>query len=140
MKSKSSKSGRATGRAVVGTLAALGVAASVALTGIPAQATGANAFEIFYSPDCQGASRGYEKSNGKEPWINDTFNRNTHGSAGYGQGIYKNAASVYLRGTTPLAIWGPSSSMTWALSRSDSGACYNLGALRNQNMYFQFNG
>ncbi|MFJ3488536.1 hypothetical protein [Leifsonia aquatica] len=126
--------------AFAGALAALGVAASVGVAGVPAQAVGANAFEIFYSPGCTGASRGYEISNGKEPWINDVFDRNTHGSAGYGQKIYKNAASIYLRGTTPLAIWGPSSSMTWALSRTDPGTCYNLGALRNQNMYFQFNG
>ena len=111
--------------------AALGVAV---LGAAPAQAaTPPPAFEIFYSPNCASgvsASRVYTGANAGEHWINDTFNSRQWGSAGYGQPIRNNAASMWVSYATVNIF---PSSETYTAFRS-TGQCFNLGALRNRNV------
>jgi hypothetical protein len=124
-------------------LAAAAAALSVggiALGAAPAQAYGANNVEFHYSPDCTGASRVYQASIGKEPWISDTFNSTRAGTAGYGQGIYRNAASVVVRGTTPLTVWNGSASLVIVPPPFNTSMCVNLGNFRNANTHFTYAG
>ncbi|WP_431218238.1 hypothetical protein [Leifsonia xyli] len=114
------------------------VLATVSATGLvgaaPAQAAGTvPAFEIFYSPNCNAgtsASRVYTGVNAGEHWINDTFNSRQWGSAGYGQPIRNNAASLWVSNATVNIF---PSSETYTAFRS-AGQCFNLNELRNRNV------
>lgn len=96
-------------------------------------------FEIYYSPNCTNASRQYLGQNFGEWWINDTFNRTTSGSAGYGQKIRNNAASVRLYSAS-LWIASASDMQTGKASFYKSAAygCFNLepSGLRNNNVWW----
>lgn len=110
-------------------------AAGIGMLGAaPAQAaTPPPAFEIFYSPNCNAgvsASRVYTGVNAGEHWINDTFNSRQWGSAGYGQPIRNNAASIWVSYAT-VNIFPSSQSYTTFRS---TGQCFNLGDLRNRNV------
>lgn len=124
-----------------GRLAALGLSAAglaVVTLGVatPAQAGPNVAFEIFYGQNCaQGgtASRIYVGIR-NEGWINDTFNSSQWGSAGYGQKIRENAASVYVHsGGVSISTAG---GWSWHFA-SGPGECFNLNSeTRNQNVGF----
>jgi len=105
---------------------ALGASPAVAASAPPA-------FEIFYSPNCNAgvsASRVYTGANNGEHWINDTFNSTQWGSAGYGQLIRNNAASLWVSYATVNVF---PSSETYRSFRS-TGQCFNLGDIRNRNV------
>lgn len=117
------------------------IAAATALLGAaPAHAAAATpAFEIFYSPNCSAggsASRVYTGLNSGEHWINDTFTSRQWGSAGYGQLIRNNAASIYVSNATVNIF---PSSETYRAFRS-TGQCFNLDDLRNRNVAWSVTG
>lgn len=96
------------------------------------------AFEIYYSPNCTGASRYYSGQNFGEWWINDKFNLTNSGSAGYGQKIRNNAASVKLYNASlwvATAAEMASSAGTVKFYREGNG-CHNLGTTRNANVWW----
>lgn len=109
-------------------------AGSTAVLGAaPAQAAGTPAFEIFYSPNCNSgvsASRVYTGLNAGEHWINDTFNSTKWGSAGYGQKIRNNAASIWVSNATVNIL---PNSETYVTYRS-AGQCFNLNEIRNRSV------
>jgi len=104
--------------AVIGALIAAPAQASTAVSSKPeatsvatvtttkAAAAATPSFEIFYAPGCKSASRKYSGVNRGEAWINDTFNSTAHGSAGYGQKIRNNAASVVTHNAQSVNIKG----------------------------------
>lgn len=112
---------------------ALAITAAGVVTAAPAQAATTPAFEIFYGPNCaQGvtASRVYTGLNAGEKWINDTFNSKQWGSAGYGQRINSNAASVYV---SNAAVWISVDNGYSFKAHISKGQCFNLNELRNRN-------
>jgi hypothetical protein len=111
------------------------IAPLVAFGGVaPAQADTPPAFEIFYGQNCsrgQTASRIYSGYNAGEAWINDTFTSSQYGSAGYGQPIRNNAASIYVSHAM-VRLTTPSNYPVWVARAV--GACYNLpDNVRNSN-------
>ncbi|WP_374010251.1 hypothetical protein [Leifsonia sp. LS-T14] len=120
-------------RALFAGAVAITVSATGLLGAAPAQAAASPAFEIFYSPNCNAgvsASRVYTGVNTGEHWINDTFNSKQWGSAGYGQSIRNNAASMWVSNATVNIF---PSSETYTAYRS-AGQCFNLNELRNRNV------
>ncbi|MFI6824235.1 hypothetical protein ACIBJE_25330 [Micromonospora sp. NPDC050187] len=96
-------------------------------------------FEIFYSPGCANASRIYSGQNFGEWWVNDTFNRNAWGSAGYGQKIRNNAASVRITNATLyIATSADMEVGTVSFYKGAASGCYNLEpyGVRNQNVWW----
>lgn len=95
------------------------------------------AFEIFYSPNCQGASRVYNKSEHapQEQFINDRFNLTRFGSAGSGQHVRNNAASIYVGVGYPIVYFDD-----WNRGhRWSPGHCWNFDTTeRNRNIGFKF--
>ena len=119
---------------------ALAACATLLLGAAPAQAAvGTPAFEIFYSPNCNSgasASRVYTGLNSGEHWINDTFTSRQWGSAGYGQAIRNNAASIWVSNATVNIF---PSSQAYRAFRS-AGQCFNLNDLRNRNVVWSVTG
>jgi hypothetical protein len=95
------------------------------------------AFEIFYSPDCQGASKIYNKSEHapQEQFINDRFNLTRFGSAGIGEHVRNNAASIYIGAGYPALYFDD-----WNRGkRWSAGHCWNFNPdERNRNFGFKF--
>lgn len=121
-------------------LAAASVSVGFALVSLagatPAQAAGAPYFEIFYGPGCAGgesSSRVYTGANSGEGWVDDTFNSNGWGDAGYGQRIRDNAASIEItRATVTIYTDGPQTS--WQASTAKQG-CFDFpDGVRNHNI------
>lgn len=98
--------GLSKGRRRAGVAIAVSIASVVAcLVGAaPAQADNPKGFTIYYSPNCTGASRNYPGLNSGEDWINDTFNAPSIYTAGYGQHIRFNAASIQINYGTTVQI------------------------------------
>ncbi|MFS2030059.1 hypothetical protein ACEN85_08115 [Curtobacterium sp. CT11-45] len=95
-------------------------------------------FEIFYGPGCSSASRVYTGTNRGEAWVNDTFNRTTHGIAGSGQKIRNNAASIITHNVQSVNIRGNDGVY---IAFSTQGKCVSLdspfGNRRNNNTGWQ---
>jgi hypothetical protein len=135
-KKNDGRSGRRRGRLAALGLSAAGLTVITLGVAAPAQAGPNVAFEIFYGQNCaQGgtASQIYVGVR-NEPWITDTFNSSQWGSAGYGQRIRENAASVYVH-SGGLSI-STSGGYSWHFA-SGPGECFNLNSeTRNQNVGF----
>ncbi|WP_316289252.1 hypothetical protein [Clavibacter michiganensis] len=132
----------ATTLAVAGaSILAGGTAASAATISSP-EAVAAAAyppyFEIYYGPNCASASRVYTGVNRGEAWINDTFNNTETGTAGYGQKIRNNAASIRTWNVQSVNIKGNDGTY---IAFSSQGACVPLdsrfGNRRNNNIGWQ---
>jgi hypothetical protein len=122
---------------LIASMAALTTAAIVSLgAAAPAQAA-TPAFEIFFGSDCGGggtASRTYTGVNSGESWINDTFNSSQFGSAGYGQTIRNNAASMYVSAARVLV---QDNTGVYHSFSTSGGFCFNFDStLRNKNVWW----
>jgi hypothetical protein len=137
---KPARSNRRRRLGVASAVAIVGAVAVGGLTAAPASASD-RAFEIFYSPNCTGASRVYDNATnpGKESWINDTFNLNRAGGGGFGQRIRANAASMYLRGSGVTIYKYTGSNVFVFIREVNLGTCINFDStLRNQNIAWAF--
>jgi hypothetical protein len=113
---------------------AVALAAGLLISTPAKAATPPPAFEIFYGLDCAAgktASRVYTGSNPGEAWVNDTFNSTKWGSAGAGQLIRRNAASIYISYASVTINWDYN--QAWMSGRR-TGVCMNLGYMRNNNL------
>lgn len=116
-----------------------GVANAASESGATAAAAAATpSFEIFYGPNCASASRVYTGANRGEAWINDTFTRTASGTAGLGQKIGNNAASIRTFNVQSVNIKGRDGTY---IAFSTQGACKPLdspfGNRRNNNTGWQ---
>lgn len=93
-------------------------------------------FEIYYGTNCTSASRIYTgtTSTSGEAWVNDTFNRTTHGTSGNGQKIYHNAASIVVNSAIAVKI-STNKGLTFNFRfQGNTGKCQNFPAnVRNYN-------
>ncbi len=118
---------------IVGLCAAIVTAAAALVGAAPAQAA-TPWFEIFYSPNCgagKSASKVYVGTNSGERWINDRFDNANFGTAGHGQLIVNNAASIYIYHAGVQINYDQN---RWWGAESITGQCFNLeGGPRNAN-------
>ncbi|MGJ1427768.1 hypothetical protein ACR8AL_03655 [Clavibacter sepedonicus] len=127
---------------VIGASVIAGAGAAKAETSSsPATASAAAAtpsFEIFYGLNCSSASRIYTGANHGEAWINDTFNSTQYGSAGSGQRIRNNAASIRTLNVQSVNIKGNDGTY---ITFYTHGNCASLesayGNRRNNNIGWQ---
>lgn len=124
------------------TVSTVGAASPTQIEAAQTQAVQSFGFEIFYGPNCYAgrtAFRHYEGYNASESWVNDTFNGDLQGnSAGYGQKIRNNAASIYLRSAHVGIYINGQSQISTSYAAGRTHKCINFSpAVRNHNTGWQ---